>query len=194
MEDFIIKKKAYQVESALDDNHYVVNRKGKQYVFVDYSNDSDGLKEFKETYKKMKVTGICFPKVYVIDEKQSHGVLMDYIPGNTALDELVQGELTEDWYNGIFLQAKYAKTEKYALDFDPINFKLHDGKLYYLKFKLYPYDDSRAFQNVDVFRWVYSKQLVKELRERGLPVDRNRLRDEFTTNKETVLLVVQYYR
>ncbi|MCD8209592.1 MAG: hypothetical protein LUC31_02100 [Coprobacillus sp.] len=193
MQEVTVKGKVYQIDEVVDNHHYIVSRKGKKYFLRDYRVFNSGYTDFELTLKKINITGIIVPKVIAMDKKNKL-VLTQYIPGTTCLEDICQGELTEDHYNGIFLQARYAKVEKYVLNFSPENFKLYNGKVYYLKYDVFPYDDSKAFQLNDIYLWVYSKQLVKLLESKGMPVDKSRLKDEYLTNKETVLLVVQYYR
>ncbi len=188
-----IKKKEYEIQEQIDDTHYVVTRKNKTFFYVDYTDDPEAYQTFDKNYSKIKATGITFPKVFVNDNKQ-HKVLMQYIPGENCLDMLVKGDLDDDVYEGIFLIACYARHEGYTLNYDPSNFKMYKGTLYYLKFDLFPYQEKEAFQLQGVRLWVYTKEFVQLLKEKGIPQDLKRLKPEFETNKDIVLLTVKHYR
>ncbi|MCD8195281.1 MAG: hypothetical protein LUD22_03205 [Coprobacillus sp.] len=188
-----IKKKEYEVQEELDENSAVVTRKGKTYFFKDYSEDEEAYKKWDKTYDRLRNTGIRYPKVFVNDNKQRK-ILMEYIPGETCLDTLMKGDLDDDTYEEIFLMACYARHENYTLDYDPSCFKMYKGKMYYLGFRLYPYEEKDAFQLSGIRWWVYTKDLVELLKKKDLPQDLSRLKPEFETNKDVVLLTVKHYR
>ncbi|MCD8204775.1 MAG: hypothetical protein LUC16_03005 [Coprobacillus sp.] len=191
--EIIVKKKPYEVVETVKDNHYVVKRKKKTYFCIDYGLDEATYDGIIEIEKKMSNTGIIYPHIRVNDKK-AHIILTDYIPGPSCLDDLVAGDLTDEHYDGIFMEAWYARNEKYLLDFNPENFKLYNGEVYYMKYKLYPYKEEEAFQLKGIYKWAYTKEFTKHLNELHITVDPSRLKEEFEQNKEIVLLVVKYYR
>lgn len=193
MEEKICKKRSYQVVEALDEFNFVVERKKKRFLFVDYQNRSDEFQLFVLAYKKLKTTGIRIPKVYRIDIKNQN-VVMECVIGPTALDVLIEHDLDDSYYEQIFILAWSAKVEELMLDFDPKNFIMHDGLLYYVGFKFSVYDPKNPFQLNAIYYWFYTKQFVEYLKEHNLPYDQSRLKDEYSINREIALKIVKYYR
>ncbi len=193
MDDKVCKRKTFTCIEQLNEKEYVVERKKKQYLYIDFSSNIEEFDFFSFTSKRLKNTGIKIPKVYWIDKKNK-SVVMQYIKEETVLDTLIKQDLTDEYYEQIFYIAWASRMEGFLLDFNPKNFVMHDSVLYYMAFKFEAYDKNRAFQQKDIYYWVYTKQLVEYLKQNNLPYDEKRLKDEYSTNKEIALKIVKFYR
>ena len=89
------------------------------------------------------------------------------------------------------------KQERIELDFNPINFKFYNGKLYYIS-TVYSLAQSRSdsqekFLNKDLKMWFYTKESVEILKQHGLKTE-GKLEEEYATNKRMTLMCVKYYK
>ena len=133
------------------------------------------------------------PKVYMWD-KGSNIFVTDYIEGENIFNILVEKDLDEAILEELFRMAYYQKTSRNAIDFDPINFKFSDGKLYYLPYKMVSFDPRRDFLVKDLPYWFFTKDFVKLAHSRQVDVDESRLIGEFEMNKKMTLMAIKYYR
>ncbi|MEA5061387.1 MAG: hypothetical protein VB015_03155 [Erysipelotrichaceae bacterium] len=193
MEQIKIKGKIFDIVEQISHKSFKVTRKNKEFLLKRFVENSLELEDFIKKSRELKISGISIPKVQIIDKK-SNSVILDYIPGPTALDVIVNQSLDKAYYEKIFEAAWYAEHEKITLDFRPDNWKLYNGRLYYLPFDYVAgYDKNRSFDLVGLRYWFYTKELADYINSKGLQVDKMRLKDEYATNKEIVMCACQYH-
>ena len=193
MEQIKIKGKTYDIVEKISKKAFRVSRKNKEFFLKYFVENSLELEDFTKKSRELKISGISIPKVQLIDKK-GNLVLMDYIPGPTALDVIVNQSLDKAYYEKIFEAAWYAEHEKITLNFHPDNWKLYNGKLYYLPFDYEAgYDKNRSFDLTGLRYWFYTKELTDYINSKGLKVDKTRLKDEYAINKEIVMCACQYH-
>ena len=194
MEVFEIKRKIFEVEEKLGERSYRVSRNGKTYFLKDFENDKKGFDIYVETEWKLNNTGIPHPKIYAYD-KNILVVASEFIEGSTVLEDLMKSDLTEDYFELIFKANWFVKKNKLAVNFAPENWKLSNGKLFYLGPICGEFDENKHFFEKDSLRlWFYTKDFVRYLVKLGLPVDKNRVPDnEAMVNKQMALTVIKYY-
>ena len=188
-----IKRKEFEVIEKLGDRSFKVDRKGNLYFLKKFENDKKGFEEIIKNQEVLKLSGICIPKVYMWD-KNSMIFITDFIDGETVFDLLCKENLSEEIYEEMFNMFAFAKRNKISIDFDPINFKYSDGKLYYLPFKKSAFDSKRDFLSKDLPLWFFSKDFVRLAHSRVVDVDMKRLKSDFEVNKEMTLMGIKYYR
>ncbi|MDR0934733.1 MAG: hypothetical protein LBM03_00265 [Erysipelotrichaceae bacterium] len=193
MEQIKIKNKTYNIEEQIARRSYKLTRKNKEYFLKRFKEDSLELETFIEKSRELKISGISIPKIIAIDKKQNL-VLTAFIAGPTALDVLIGKNLDNAYFEKIFEMAWYAEHDNITPDFHPEHWKLHDRKLYYLKFDYnIGYSKEHSFDLEGLRFWFYTKELVKYLESKGLPVDKSRIKDEYATNKEIVMCAYRYH-
>lgn len=188
-----IKRKEFEVIEKLGERSYKVERKGKIYFLKKFENDKKGFEAVVKNQEILKVSGICVPKVYMWD-KNAMIFVTDYIEGETIFDILCKEDLDEKVLECLFVMFYFVKRFKNSIDFDPINFKFFDGKLYYLPFKKVDFDQKRDFLTKDLPLWFFTKEFVKLAHSRVVDVDENRLLSDFEINKKMTLMSIKYYR
>ena len=188
-----IKRKEFEVIEKLGERSYKVERKGKIYFLKKFENDKKGFDEIVKTQEILKVSGITVPKVYMWD-KSSMIFITDFVEGETVFDTLAREDLNEDVLSALFSMFYFVKRFKNSVDFEPINFKFNDGKLYYLPFKTMPFDSKRDFLTKDLPLWFFTKEFVKLAHSRVVDVDEKRLVSDFEINKTMTLMAIKYYR
>lgn len=188
-----IKRKEFEVIEKVGDRSYKVERKDKLYFLKKFENDKKGFDAIVKNQEILKVSGICVPKVYMWD-KNSMIFVTDFIEGETVFDTLTKEDLSEDVLKELFSMFYFVKRFKNSVDFDPINFKFCDGKLYYLPFNVVPFDSKRDFLTKDLPLWFFTKDFVKLAHSRVIDVDEKRLVSDFEINKTMTLMAIKYYR
>ena len=193
MENIFIKKQEYEVIDKINNFTFLVKKDNQEYLAYVFSDDKTNFSNFKFAYKRLKNCGITIPKLFEIDKKNL-SFLVENIKGKTVLEELLEHYLDEKIIEEAFTQNYKARVNRLRLDFDPINFKYVDNKLYYLPFTFTEYIRDKDFSSEEFKYWIYTKDFVSYLRSKGLPINQSRVGNEYETNKKMVLLVVKYFR
>ena len=188
-----IKRKEFEVIEKIGDRSYKVERKGKVYFLKKFENDVKGFQAVIKNQEILRNSGYTMPKVYMWD-KNANIFVTDYIDGVNVFDILCKEDLDEKILEGLFMMAYYAKRSRNYIDFDPINFKFADNKLYYLPFIMVDYDSKRDFLIKDLPYWFFTKDFVKLAHSRQVAVDESRLLGDFEMNKKMTLMAIKYYR
>lgn len=188
-----IKRKEFEVVEQLGPRSYKVERKGNFHFLKKFENDKKGFETVIKNQEYLRNSGFKMPKVYMWD-KNAMIFVTDYIEGETVFDVLAREDLSERVLEDLFLMAYYAKKSRNSIDFDPINFKFSDDKLYYLPFKMVNFDSKRDFLTRDLPMWFFTKDFVKLAHSRQVGVDEKRLLSEFEMNKKMTLMAIKYYR
>ena len=188
-----IKRKEFEVIEKVGDRSYKVERKGKVYFLKKFENDVKGFQTTVKNQEILRNSGYTMPKVYMWD-KGSNIFITDYIEGVNVFDVLCKEDLDEKILEALFLLAWYARKSRNYIDFDPINFRWSDGKLYYLPSKMVDYDSKRDFLVKDLPYWFFTKDFVKLAHSRQVDVDESRLLNDFEMNKKMTLIAIKYYR
>ena len=188
-----IKRKEFEVVEKIGDKSYKVERKGKYYFLKKFDNDKKGFEKVIKNQEILRNSGYNMPKVYMWD-KNAMIFVVDYIEGETVFDLLKENDLDEKIYESLFLMVWFYKKSRNAIDFDPINFKFYNDKLYYLPYKMVDYDSNRDFLTRDLPYWFFTKDFVKLAHSRQVEVDQKRLLNDFEMNKKMTLIAIKYYR
>ena len=188
-----IKRKEFEVVEKIGDRSYKVERKGKYYFLKKFENDKKGFEKIIKNQEILRNSGYSLPKVYMWD-KNAMIFVVDYIEGDNVFDLLKEKDLDEKIYSDLFLMVWFLKKSRNAIDFDPINFKFYNDKLYYLPCKMVDYDSNRDFLTRDLPYWFFTKDFVKLAHSRQVEVDEKRLLNDFETNKKMTLMSIKYYR
>lgn len=195
MSTYEIKRRAFNILENIDENTTKLERKGKLFLLKHYATSSEMDRAFR--INKVFITnGVQVPPVRFLNKK-TNDILFDYIDGYCVLDDLQYGDLKEEIYDELFKMYWRCKQERIDLDFNPINFKFYNGKLYYMSTK-YSLIENRAdgqekFLNKDLKLWFYTKEAVELLKEHGMKTE-GQLEEEYATNKRMTLICVKYYK
>ena len=193
MEPVVIKKKEYTPIKELGENLLLAENDGKKYVIRFLGIKTDAFSDFKYSSKRMKTANISSPEVYCIDKKTGCAV-MQYIDGPTMFEELVDHDFDDNIYQQIFLINWNARRMMLQLDFNPRNFRIQNGKIYYIPFTFDFYKKENDFTENDLRLWFYTKEFEELLRNDGILLQHSRLLNDYELNKKIVLTVVKYYR
>jgi|GEM_PF-627754 hypothetical protein len=189
-----IKRKIFEVIETLGERSKKVIRKNKEFFLKDFGDDVQGYERYLDSAHKLSVSGILSPKVYCHDKK-SHIVVAEYIPGLTALDDLLKDDLPEEYFAQIFAFNWYMKNAKILLNFDPKNYKFYEKRLYYIPQLFEKYDEKKTFEKAGIWYWFYCREFTKYLETNGIAIDQKRADiEQAAINKKIALTVVKHYR
>ena len=188
-----IKRKEFEVIEQIGDRTFKVQRKGQFFFMKKFDDDVKGFEEFIDAEHRLRVSGVCNPKCYMFDKKLRIAVI-EYIEGDTCLEALLGGELSETIIELLFKTFWYAKNDRLALDYRPDNFIFTNGKLYYMPFKVGKYVSNDSFIQNDIRLWFYTKEFIQYCHSLGISTDQSHLKSDYETNKNIALMTVKYYR
>lgn len=187
-----IKRKEFVVIEKMGERSFKVERKGKIFFLKKYDR-RDELEEFIKNSRRLKITALETPKVYMFDKDQLISIV-DFIEGDNALDLLLKdGSLDELIYKSILADEWYMRREKLKIDFAPNNFKFNGKKLVYLPFKTLPFEQGYNFAMKEFRLWFYTKEFSKYVKSLGYSFDDSKIGNEYATNKQMALMAVKYY-
>ena len=187
-----IKRKEFVVIEKMGERSFKVERKGKIFFLKKYDR-RDELEEFIKNFRRLKITALETPKVYMFDKDQLISVV-DFIEGDNVLDLLLKNDsLDELIYKSILADEWYMRREKLKIDFAPNNFKFNGKKLVYLPFKTLPFEQGYNFAMKEFRLWFYTKEFSKYVKSLGYSFDDSKIGNEYATNKQMALMAVKYY-
>lgn len=193
MEKLTIKRKEFEIVEQLGDKTCKVTRDGNFYVAKKFEVKSEEYFDYIYSANRMKSALILAPRIILKDKKTGY-VLTNFIEGQTVLDYICENEIDEDFlYKKIFSSAHLAKVNGLALDFKPDNWVITDKGLACLKIGFKIYSKNLDFTQTDIRLWFVTKDLVRYAKEKGRNLDATRLKDEYLTNKNLVLMTCKYY-
>ena len=193
MEYIEVKKEQYEVIERLNSYLLKVKKDDQDYMLYDFNGKHERFLDFKFAYKRLKVTGILIPKLLVLDKKCDRA-LVEYLSGPTAFDLLIEKDLDEKIIEQVFNINYRARINQLRLDFDPRKFIYHDDKLYYTAFTFSQYYREEDFTQKEIRLWFYTNEFKNLLIEKGIAIDKGRLKNEYERNKEIVLTVVKFFK
>ena len=187
-----IKRKEFTVIEKMGENSFKVERHGKVFFLKKYQRRDD-LDNFVKAVRRLKITALDIPKLYMFDKDQLISVV-DFIEGPTMLDVLLKGKIeNEEIYKLLLLDEWYMRKEKVRIDFSPINFKFTGKKLIYLPFIAGTFEQNYSFATKDFRLWFHTREFASYVKSLGLNFDESLIGNEYATNKEMALTAVKYY-
>ena len=187
-----IKRKEFVVIEKMGERSFKVERKGKIFFLKKYDR-RDELEEFIKNSRRLKITALETPKVYMFDKDQLISVV-DFIEGDNVLDLLLKHDsLDELIYKSILADEWYMRREKLKIDFAPNNFRFNGKKLVYLPFKTLPFEKGYNFTMKEFILLFYTKEFSKYVKSLGYSFDDSKIGNEYATNKQMALMAVKYY-
>lgn len=193
MSTFRIKRREFEIIQDLSVDSYIGVYKNKQYHLKKYDPSNSDDVTYALSIKKLSNTGVKTPKLYFIDKKSGF-IVREYIDGETIDKIIAREDLDEDVYRQLFINAYMAKISRITLDYQIDNWVIADKTLYYVSDRYMPFKEEKDLVKGFLRYWFKTKELVEFLRKKGLNIDKNRVKDEYSTNKEMVLMTCKYYK
>ena len=187
-----IKHKEYDVIELISNNIYKCSYKNKTYIISKLDVNDINYREILFMINKLKNSGVSQPKIFAIDKKQGY-VVREYLEGTSLFDYILDSDFDENIYKQVYLNSYYARAAGINLDFNLKAWTLVNNKLYYTSLYCEKYDQNKDFTKKMVRQWFLSDELAKYYEKNGVLLDKSRVKDENTVNKEMVLMTCKYY-
>ena len=188
MENIRIKRKEFEVLELVSKDTFKCSYKNKTYLIKKYEPDSDVL----YMIKKISKSNIAQPLLKIIDKKTGY-VVREYVEGVLVSDYILDHDFDENIYKQIFKNSYMARVVGLNLDYSLDKWMLAGEVLVYVGDYCEKYNPNKDFTKGKMREWFFSSDLAKFYEKNGVLFDKNRLKDEFSLNKEMVLMTCKYY-
>ena len=193
METVKIKHKEYQITQIISDDKYIGSYKDKKYLLRKFDYSSEEGKALLYNIKKLINNGVKVPKLIAVDKKAGF-LVSEYIEGITAMEYLSKQDFSEDLFDQLFKINHMAKSGRMTLNYSPDKWIIREGELYYVYPWFINYNPKEELSEKYLRLYFNTKELAEFLDKNGVFYDKSRIKDEYSTNKEMVLMTVKYYR
>ena len=193
MEILKIKRREFEIVEELSENRFVGVRKDKKYLirkFEPHTQEGDML---VYSLKRIESSPISSPKLVLVDKKGGY-IVNEYFEAELMMYILAREDATEDTLDQLFRNAYFARSASMTVDYSPKAWGLYDGKLYYLGETFTPYVKENDLVDKYLRFWFNTRELSEFLKNNGVFYDKNRIKDEYSVNKQIVLMACKYYR
>ena len=192
MNSLTIKHKEFEILEIIKINIYKCSFKNKLYIVTKLDINDVNYKENLLMISKLTHSSVKQPKLFLIDKKQGF-VVREFIDGVTLFDYILDHDFSEKIYQQVFYNSYCAKIARINLDFNLKSWMLMGDELYYIQLYCEKYDPELDFTKKMIFSWFLGKDLQKYYENNGVLIDKSRIKNDFTVNKEMVLMTCKYY-
>lgn len=193
METIKIKHKEYQITQIISDDKYIGSYKDKKYLLRKFDYSSEEGKALLYNIKKLINNGVKVPKLIAVDKKVGF-LVSEFIEGITAMEYLSKQDFSEDLFDQLFKINHMAKSGRMTLNYSPDKWIIREGELYYVYPWFINYNPKEELSEKYLKLYFNTKELAEFLNKNDVFYDKSRIKDEYSTNKEMVLMTVKYYR
>ena len=188
-----IKLRKFNIIETQSEDFMILERKNKRYILNKFNPSTEEGKSIAYSYVKLRYSGVKFPRIYLLDEKRGYAVYEE-VKGEKVSSILGKEDLPEDIYKQLFDNAYLAKINKITLRYEPDCWFIKDGVLYYDYPVVIKYSEEKDLVKRYLRLWFNTKELQQYLAKLDIFYDKNRLKDEYSVNKEMVLMTCKYYK
>ena len=193
METIKIKHRLFEIVEALSEDSFKGKYKDKEYLINKFDYNTESGSAFLYAILRIKNAGVKAPKIWLVDKKAGY-VVRELLDAKSVMNLISESNLEEAVFEQLFLNAYLARMNRMTLNYEPNNWVMCDKTLYYVGDSFIEYDKSKDLIEKNIRLWFPTKEAAKFLEEHNLNLDKNRIKDEYNTNKEIVLMTVKYYR
>ena len=193
MNSITVKHHELEIIEIISNNSFKCTYKNKEYFVKKYDLEkSESRSRFNGAVKFQK-SAVNTPKLLLVDKKQ--GILVfEWLEGTLVSDYILDHDFDENIYRQIFQNSYMARAMKLNLDFSLNQWMLVNNKLFYVSDFCDDYRPENDFTKKQLRLWFLSKDLSKFYENTGVLFDKNRVKDDFTINKEMVLMTCKFYQ
>ena len=193
MSEIKIKHRLFEIVEELSEKQLIATYKGKKYFIDLFEPKSKAGSEITFSCNRISSAGIRSPRIKIIDKKHGY-IVREYLEGVSIMEMIAKDELPEEVYHQLFLNAYLAKRSAMTLNYEPDKWIWIDNTLYYVYPHFIIFNEEKDLVKHYLRLWFPTKELIQFLSQNGLTFDKNRLKDEYATNKAIVLMVCKHYR
>ena len=193
METIKIKHRIFEKNADISENSFIASHKGKKYQILKFEPKTESGMELAYSVKRISSANISAPKLYLLDKKEGY-VVRELLEGETVMRYISRQDLPEKIYEQLFNNQYIAKTNRMTINYDIDKWIIKNDTLFYMYPHFIEYNEEKDLIKRYIRLWFKTKELVQFLGKNGLSFDKNRLSDEYATNKEIVLMTCKYYK
>lgn len=188
MENLRIKRKEFEVVEILSKDTFKAEFKNETYFVKKYEPRSISL----DMVKKLHKSNVCTPKIKLLDKKTGY-VAFQWLDGVLISNYILDNDFNENIYKQIFKNSYMARAAGLNLDFSLDKWMLVNDTLYYVSEYCEKYDPKNDFTKFKMREWFFTSELADFYKQKGIIFDKKRIKNEFSVNKEMVLMTCKYY-
>ena len=192
MNSIIAKHKEFNIEEIIANNIFKCSLKNKLYIVIKLNPEDINYREDLSALNKLFHTNVSQPKLFLADKKQGY-LVREWLDGVTVFDYILNNDFDENIYKQIFYNSYSARIAGINLDFNLKSWMIAGGKLYYTKLFCEKYNPNSDFTKKMIRKWFLSEDLRKYYENNGVLFDKSRIKEDYTVNKEMVLMTCKYY-
>lgn len=188
-----IKHRDFEIIREFDENTFIANFKNKQYLIWKFEPKTREGDMFTYSLKRIDTSPIASPKLKFIDKKFGYAV-REYLECELVIDLLSREDISEELLNQLFKNAYFARSSSMTIDYSPNKWGIKDGRLFYLGATFIPYIKEQDLVDKYLRLWFNTRELAEFMKNNGVFYDKKRIVDEYSVNKQIVLMACKYYR
>lgn len=192
MNSIIIKHRQFEINEIISNNIFKCSFKNKSYIVHKLDINEDNYKDNLALITKLCHCAVKQTKLFLIDKKQGY-VVKEYVEGQTLFDFIIDNDFNDNIYKKVFQNSFYARSAGLNLSFDLKSWLLVGDELLYIDLYCEKYNPNRDFTKGEIRKWFMSAELAEYYKNNGILIDKKRIKDVFSVNKEMVLLTCKYY-
>ena len=193
MNSIIIKRRDFEIIEIIKNNSFKCTYKNKVYFVKKYDLEKSETKSRFNDALKLHRSSVNTAKLLLVDKKQGF-LAFEWLDGTLVSDYILDHDFDENIYRQIFLNSYMARAMKLNLDYSLNQWMMVGSKLYYVSDFCEDYHPENDFTKKQLRLWFLSKDLNKFYENTGVLFDKNRIKDDFTVNKEMVLMTCKFYQ
>ncbi len=193
METLRIKHRDFQIIEKVSDNVFKCSYKNKVYLVTHFEPHTSSADELIYNLERIFSSGVSSPKLRFIDKKSGYYV-RDLVEGKKVIEYLGETDITEDQLQQLFNNAFLAKIKGITLDYSPDKWIIADERLIYIDTYCTKYDENSDLVKSYLRLWFPTTEMEKYLQKYGISIDKNRIKDQYSVNKQIVLMLCKYYK
>ncbi len=112
----------------------------------------DRLQRDIDSYNELTRLGIRMPQLYETD-MNSRIMTREFIVGPSLAYYLQSNNMKEEYKDQVMAMSKILRENGLNIDYDPSNFIVRDGMVYYVDYESEPYTEERSFENYGLKLW-----------------------------------------
>ena len=192
MSTLVIKHKEFEIIEILSNNVFKCSFKNKEYIVHKLDTSDSHYKDNVAQLNKLVHSGVKQPKLKFLDKKSGY-LVREYIEGINLFDYILEHDFDENIYKKVFFNSYSAKVCGLTLNYDLKSWILVNDDLYYIGLFSQKYNPENDFTKSEIRKWFLGKELEEYYKNNGVLIDKTRIKNEFSVNKEMVLMTCKYY-
>ncbi len=105
-----------------------------------------------DSYNKLTELGIRMPQLYEVDHNR-RTMTREFIAGPSIAFYLASSGMKAEYKEQVMAMSEKLKANGLNIDYDPTNFIVRDGLVYYVDYESEPYTEERNFENYGLKLW-----------------------------------------